>query len=162
MIRLIAAIDRRRGIAKHHFRPWYIPDDQAYFAKMTKTNGGILLVGATTFATAFRSKPLEDRTMYVLSSKEQAIDGVEVVSNLHEWLEKLANQDVWIVGGESVYEQIMNADKADELYITDIDADFGCDQFFPEYEAKFHVEDKSEDLEQNGFRFNYLRLTRNT
>jgi dihydrofolate reductase len=135
MIRLIVAIDRKRGIAKHGYQPWYIPDDEAYFIRQSKSYGGNVLVGGTTFRDSFKSKPLSERT-------------------------SLKDQDIWVVGGASVYTQVIDAGLADELYITHIDADFGCDQFFPEYESKFHLSSQNEPSEQNGFHFTYARYTR--
>jgi dihydrofolate reductase len=160
MIRLIAAIDRKRGIAKHGYQPWYIPDDEAYFVKQSKSYGGNVLVGDTTFRDSFKSKPLTGRTTYLLTRNEQPIDGVQLVHDLKPWLESMSDQDIWVVGGASVYQQVMDAGLADELYITHIDADFGCDQFFPEYQPEFHVSSADPPQAQNGFHFNYARYGR--
>jgi dihydrofolate reductase len=160
MIRLIVAIDRKRGIAKHGYQPWYIPDDEAYFIRQSKSYGGNVLVGGTTFRDSFKSKPLSERTTYLLTRDEHPIDGVQSVHDLSTWLTSLKDQDIWVVGGASVYTQVIDAGLADELYITHIDADFGCDQFFPEYESKFHLSSQNEPSEQNGFHFTYARYTR--
>jgi dihydrofolate reductase len=66
-----------------------------------------------------------------------------------------------VSGGAQIFEEIMKAGKADELYITHIDADFGCDQFFPEYKTNFKLVKQSERREQNGFTFTYARYVRN-
>jgi dihydrofolate reductase len=160
MIRLIAAIDRKRGIAKHGYQPWYIPDDEAYFVKQSKSYGGNVLVGGTTFRDSFKSKPLTGRTTYLLTRNEQPINGVQLVHDLKPWLKSMGNQDVWVVGGASVYQQVIDAGLADELYITHIDADFGCDQFFPEYQPEFRVSSAGQPQTQNGFHFNYARYSR--
>jgi len=160
MIRLIVAMDRKRGIARHGSRPWDIPDDMAYFVEQTKSHGGVVLVGGTTFRNDLKGKPLAQRITYVLTKNNQPIHGVQLVHDLRRWFAGLGNQDVWVIGGANVYEQVMKADLADELYITQIDADLDCDQFFPEYEAKFHLDSQSEPHEQNGFHFTYSRYTR--
>jgi len=160
MIRLIVAIDSKRGIAKHGFQPWYIPDDDAYFITQTKSRGGNVLVGGTTFRDSFKNKPLVERTTYLLTRNEQPIDGVELVHDLNTWLEGRGNKDVWVVGGSSVYQQVIDTGKADELYITQIEANFGCDQFFPEYEEKFRLISQSERRTQNGFHFTYNCYTK--
>lgn len=160
MIRLIVAMDNKRGIAKHGFQPWYIPDDDAYFIAQSKSHGGNVLVGGTTFRDSFKNKPLVERTTYLLTRNELSIDDVELVHDLNTWLEDLGDKDVWIAGGSSVYQQVIDAGKADELYITQIDADFGCDQFFPEYEEKFRLNSQSEPHTQNGFHFTYNYYTK--
>lgn len=160
MIRLIAAIDQKRGIAKHGFQPWYIPDDEAYFARQTKTHGGNVLVGGTTYRDSFKSKPLTERTTYLLTRSHEAINGVQLVHDLEQWITSRSNQDIWVVGGASVYRQIIDNNQADELYLTFIEADFGCDQFFPEYQANFQLLSQSEPHDQNGFHFSYACYSR--
>ena len=65
-----------------------------------------------------------------------------------------------MAGGTGVFEQVVQAGQADELYLTHIDADFRCDQFFPAYEKGFKLAEQTESHEQNGFRFTYARYTR--
>lgn len=151
MIRLIVAIDRQRGMAKNGGQPWKIPDDEVHFTSQTKKYGGNVLVGSTTFRT-FRG-PLVDRHNYILTNHRDPIDGVELVHDLDKFLADFAEKDLWIVGGAAVFEQVIKAGKADELYITHIDADLDCDQFFPEYENSFRLADRSQSQKQNGFSF---------
>jgi dihydrofolate reductase len=160
MIRLLVAIDRKRGIAKHGYTPWYIPDDMANFVKLSKSDGGNILVGGTTFRNALNAKPLEGRNNYLLTKDEQPIAGVELVHDLHAWLTTMSSQDIWVIGGARVYEQLLDDNLADELYITHIDADFRCDQFFPDYQSKFRLTSQSESKEQNGFNYTFGVYTR--
>ncbi|MDB5171099.1 MAG: dihydrofolate reductase, dihydrofolate reductase [Candidatus Saccharibacteria bacterium] len=153
MIRLIVAADQKRGIAKKGIQPWYIPEDEAYFGRQTKLHGAQVLVGSTTFKTF--SEPLAERTNYVLTRNTEPVEGAVVVNNLDAFLEDHNNQDLWVIGGAAVFEQVMQSGKADELYVTHIEADFGCDQFFPAYEDAFVLREQSETRQQNGFRFSY-------
>jgi dihydrofolate reductase len=155
MIRLIAALDRRRGIGKHGGQPWSIPDDERYFSDKTKSLGGNILVGSTTFKT-FRG-PLVDRHNFVLTSHDDPLEGATLVHDLTQFLQDFADKDLWVVGGAKVFEQVIQAGRADELYLTHIDADFKCDQFFPDYEAAFKLVEQSDPYEQNGFHFTYAR-----
>jgi dihydrofolate reductase len=161
MMRLIVALDRRRGIAKHGFMPWSIPEDEQYFTDKTKSNGGLVLTGGTTFREAYQSKPLAGRQNYILTHDTTPIEGVTVVNDLDKFLQDFKDKDVWFAGGAKVFEQVIKTGQADELYLTRIDADFGCDQFFPEYEQAFKLIDKSEPREQNGFHFYYARYAKN-
>lgn len=151
MIRLIAAIDRNNGLAKKGVMPWNIPDDEHFFTDMTKKFGGNVLSGGKTFRTY--SGPLKDRKNFVLTHNTDPIDGAVVVNELSEFLDGFED-DLWIAGGGVVFEEVMKLGKADELYLTHIDADFGCNVFFPPY-ANFVMTEQSEPKEQNGFRFIY-------
>lgn len=150
MIRLIAAIDRSRGIAKHGTWPWNIPEDLVYFADQTKKHGGVVLMGKNTFYTL--KGPLKDRQNFVLTGKEESIEGAEVIHDIWKFLNESEN-DIWVAGGASVYEQAIH--DADELYLTEIDADFACDQFFPEFHDRFKLESQTGRKEQNGFFYTY-------
>lgn len=154
MIRLIVAYDRKRGIAKHGFQPWYIPDDETYFSRQTKSQGGNVLMGRTTLEVM--GKPLSGRNNYVLTSRRGPIAGAELVHDLEVFMKRFKDIDLWVIGGASVYKQILDSDLADELYITHIDADFGCDQFFPEFSAqKFQLARQTDAKNENGFSYRY-------
>lgn len=159
MIRLIAAVDRHRGIAKQGFQPWKIPEDEAYFAELTKSYGGLVLVGSTTYKSF--GKPLTDRINYVLTSDKTPLEGAQVVNNLEKFLREHGSGDLWVIGGANVYSQIFEAGLADEVYITNIEADFGCNQFFPKFEDGYNLTSQSELHEQNGFIFSYLIYAKN-
>lgn len=158
MNRLIVAVDRKLGLAKHGFMPWNIPEDEQFFTDKTKSEGGITLTGHGTFKT-FKG-PLVDRQNYILTRQDIKIEGVSIVHELEQFLDDFKDQVVWVVGGAKVFEQVMALGRADELYITHIDADFGCDQFFPAYEDRFELQEKSERREQNGFFYTYARYTK--
>ena len=160
MIRLIAAIDRQNGIAKQGFQPWYIPDDEAYFTKQTQSFGGTVLVGSTTFKT-FKG-PLTGRQNYVLTKEKEPIPGVTLVHDLDKFLKDFRNdKDLWVIGGANVFAQVIESGQADELYLTHIQADFGCNQFFPAYDG-FELAEQSDLHEQNGFIYNFARYAKTT
>lgn len=153
MIRLIVVLDRQRGMAKNGGQPWKIPDDETYFASQTKKYGGNVIAGSTTFRT-FKG-PLVGRQNYVLTRHTEPIPGTTLVHDLDKFLTDFADRDLWVVGGAAVFDEVMKAGQADELYITHIDADLGCDQFFPDYESQFKLIEQSEPRAQNGFHFRY-------
>lgn len=157
MIRLIAAIDRERGIAKNGVMPWKIPEDEQYFTDQTKTFGGNVLSGGRTFREAYHNKPLADRNNYILTRRDDDLPGAIVVHDLSQLLTDFQDKDLWVSGGAEVFAEVMAAGRADELYLTHIDADFACDRFFPEYEETFRQVEKGEIREQNGFRFYYAK-----
>lgn len=153
MIRLIAAIDRNRGVAKGGVQPWKIPSDEEYFKDKTHLYGANILMGSKTFEVI--GHPLPNRRNFVLTQdKGVEIDGIETVNDLQGFQQDF-KEDLWIIGGASVFEQTLP--NADEVYLTHIDADFGCDQFFPEFDSKFELAEKSDLHEEHGFIFTYCR-----
>ncbi|HVV66872.1 MAG TPA: dihydrofolate reductase [Candidatus Saccharimonadales bacterium] len=159
MIRLIAAIDRERGIAKRGVIPWHIPEDAAFFDSETKKFGGKVLSGGVTFRVGYGGHPLAGRQNYILTHDPQPIEGATVIHDIAQFLEKFEG-DLWVAGGAAVFEEVMELGYADELYLTHVDASFGCDRFFPEYEGSFTQIEQSEPKEQNGFTYRYTKYRR--
>jgi dihydrofolate reductase len=160
MNRLIVAADRKLGLAKQGFQPWFIPDDEQYFTDQTKKYGGHVLYGSRTYELSLLRKPLEGRQNYLLTYDKAPVEGVEVVNDLDRFLKDFQGQDLWVIGGANVFAQVMQAGKADELYVTHIEADFGCNQFFPEYDKGFKLAEKSDLCEENGFIYYYATYVR--
>jgi dihydrofolate reductase len=158
MIRLIAALDRERGIGKHGCQPWNLPDDEAYFSRCTTSLGGNILVGSTTYKL-FHG-PLTGRINYVLTSNKKPLAGAKTVHDLDRFLQDFADKDLWVIGGAEVYQQVIDTGLADELYLTHIDADFGCNRFFPSYDDDFTLIERTDTEEQNGFHFRYATYRR--
>lgn len=151
MIRAIAAMDERRGIARHNTIPWHIPADLAYFR--AQTMGHIVLMGAKTYDTL--ANPLPNRRNVVASRTLQAVrQGFELVHDVPAFLRE-ATEDVWIIGGAVLFEATL-AD-CDELYITQVNGDFSCDRFFPEYQSDFTLADQQQPQTQNGYTFSFER-----
>lgn len=156
MIRLIAAIDSRRGIAKNGVQPWSLPTDERYFSDQTKRFGGALLMGQRTFTVIGQALP--QRQNFVLSHEDHTAENVTYISNLEQFLDNLKT-DLWVIGGASIYAQTIGV--ADELYLTLIEADFGCDQFFPEYK-QFTLAYSDGPHEENGLKFSFNIYSRHS
>jgi dihydrofolate reductase len=149
VIRLIVAADNHLGIAKDGRQPWSIPADEKYFTQQTKSFGGMVLEGYKTYQVIGR--PYKDRITFVLTHHEPP-KGTIAVHNLKSFLKDMT-ADLWIVGGESIYNQTLK--DADEVWLTQIDADFKCDQFFPDFVRHFEVESQSDWKSHSGIRFRY-------
>lgn len=129
MIRAIAAIDDRRGIAKNGQIPWNLPADRKFFKE--KTMGGVVLMGRGTYETL--SRPLPGRTNLVLTHQKKLRPGFLPVAEIPY----KKHPDLWIIGGEDVYQQALPY--CQELYLTHVPGDYSCDQFFPDYKGQFEL-----------------------
>ncbi len=152
MIRTIVAIDEKRGLANDHGIPWQgkIPTDVKYYHDKIKQ--GTLLMGYGLYREL--SKPYPGGINYVATSNkdEKLRAGFEPVYDAREFI-KNAKDDVWNLGGAGVIASTF--DLIDELYITQLEGDFNCTKFFPEYEQEFEKVSESEPLTENGITFRF-------
>ena len=124
---LIAAMAKNRVLGKDNKMPWHLPGELAYFKKVTL--GKPVLMGRNTFDSI--GKPLPGRRNMVISSQPgYAPDGVEVFSKLQVAMAAVSDvEELMVVGGGKIYEAFVPY--ADRLYLTQIDAEFEGDTFFP-------------------------------
>lgn len=155
MIRHIAAIDSQRGIAKQGQLPWDLPADTAYYKRQVRSHGGVVLVAGATYRQM--RKPLPGLHNYVWTRDTKApTSDAEKITNLDEFFR--GHPDVWIIGGGQLYAATI--DRAEELYITEIDHDFDCDTFYPDFISRFTPIATSPVHTENGLNYRFVRYQR--
>lgn len=129
MVRIIAAIGANGELGKNNSMMWNLPGDMKFFRQTTL--GSDVIMGRKTYESIGR--PLPKRNNIVISrNPELKIDGVTVVGSLEAAL-NAAKDDVYIIGGASIYKQALDA--ADELILTEIDNTYPeADVYFPEFD----------------------------
>ena len=133
---LIAAKSRNNVIGSNGKMPWHIPNDLKFFKEMTM--GYPLIMGRKT-RESFGSKPLPNRPHLVISrDKDYQAEGSMVFDSIEEakiyasqLLEHHPHPKIYIIGGGDIYKQTLK--DADYLYITQIDADYEGDTYFPDF-----------------------------
>lgn len=111
MIRAIAAIDDKRGLAADEGIPWDLPSDRAHERGVTK--GGHMLMGYNTYLE-FTEAPPDRKWLVVTDGKESLRDGFTTVTNLEECMRNPPD-DLWLFGGAGLFAQTIKY--ADELHI---------------------------------------------
>jgi dihydrofolate reductase len=150
MIRQIAAMDSRRGIATDSGIPWRLPGDTAYFREKTAT--GIILMGRATYNEF--AAPLHDRQNFVLTSSSGPLrTGFRGIGSLDQLVVENRDQDIWVIGGATVYAETIA--EADELFLTHVVGDFDCTRFFPPYQAEFRLATQSDDHEDGHITYRF-------
>jgi dihydrofolate reductase len=140
MIRLIAAIDSRRGISTDSGIPWKLPGDTAYFRERTAT--GVILMGRATYNEF--AAPLHDRENFVLTANSAPLrTGFRAVGGLDQLAVEHPGEDIWVIGGARVYAETIG--ESDELLLTQVVGDFHCTKFFPPYRTEFRLAIQSDD-----------------
>ena len=128
---LIVAADSNFGIGYNNKLLVSIPSDLKRFKEMTI--GKVVILGRKTIETFPKQKPLPQRTNIILSANPAyTCEGAVVVRGLDELkeeLKKYKSEDVFVIGGETVYKQLL--DWCDTAYVTRIDHEYSADAFFP-------------------------------
>jgi dihydrofolate reductase len=150
MIRLIAALDSRRGIATDSGIPWKLPGDTAYFHD--KTASGIILMGRATYNEF--AAPLHERENFVLTPDSGLLrTGFRAIGSLDQLVADHPDEDIWVIGGATVYAETIA--EAQELLLTQVVGDFDCTKFFPPYEAEFRLAAQGDDRQDGGITYRF-------
>ena len=131
-INIIAAVDRNRAIGKENKLLYWLPNDLKRFKQLT--TGHTIVMGRKTFESLPKGA-LPNRRNVVVSRSVAELPGCDVYSSIDEALKSCSPQeDVYVIGGESVYRQALPL--ADRLCLTEIEAETeGADAFFPDYSS---------------------------
>lgn len=152
----IVAVTEDYAIGKDNDLLFHLPTDLAYFKE--KTLGKVVIMGERTYHSLPR-KPLPKRTNVVLSDNPNFIEeGIIIVRNIQELFEivkKYNKEDVFVCGGASVYNLLM--DYCEKAYITKVQIVVPADTYINNIEKKGTWKEtySSEELEENGLRFTF-------
>jgi len=141
---IIAAVARNRVIGKDNTLIWNIPEDMAHFKALTA--GHVVIMGRKTWESLpARFRPLPGRRNIVISRQaDYSAPGAEVASSLQQALAIASNAErAFIIGGEQIYRQAMDA--AQRLEITQVDLAPEGDAWFPEIPAADWLEQRKDD-----------------
>ena len=152
---LIAAVDKNWAIGLHNKLLVSIPADMKFFREVT--TGNVVVMGRKTLESFPNGQPLKKRTTIVLTSDPdyQVKDAVVVhnMDELHEELKKYPSDSIYIIGGESVYRQLL--DECDVAHITKIDYEYEADAYFPNLDENPEWEITADSDEQTYFDLEY-------
>ncbi|MCI5935802.1 MAG: dihydrofolate reductase [Lachnospiraceae bacterium] len=148
---LIAAVDNNWAIGKNNQLLVSIPADMKFFR--TTTTGKVVVMGRKTLESFPNGLPLKNRTNIVLTHDKsyKVKDAIIVYSmeELREELKKYGSDDIYVIGGESIYRQLV--DECDVAHITKIDFAYDADAYFPNLDEKPDWELTADSEEQTYF-----------
>ena len=154
MITIIAAVARNRAIGYENKLLYWLPNDLKRFKALT--TGHTIIMGRKTFESLPKGA-LPNRRNIVLSRSRQEFHGCETFASLQEALDHCdKDEDIYIIGGASVYEQAMKV--ADRLCLTEIDdTPKHADAFFPPYDG-WKVESREEHAidEKHAYKYAFV------
>ena len=135
---IIAAVAANRVIGRANQLIWNIPEDLAHFK--TLTQGQTVLMGRKTWESLPpRFRPLPGRRNIVITRQtDWQTEGAEVAHSLEAAIELCAQAAIaWVIGGADIYRQALPL--AQQVVVTEIDADFAGDAFAPELGAEWQI-----------------------
>ena len=149
---IIVAQAKNRVIGVKNKLPWRLPEDLRYFKQVTMAKP--IIMGRKTFESIGR--PLPGRTNIVISrNPDYAPANVKVVPSLDAAIELAESiclidgaDEVMVIGGAQIYEQAL--EKADRLYLTEVDTEIEGDAWFPDFDRDSWNEVGRQDFSSGG------------
>ena len=159
---LIVAVDNNWAIGNKNELLIRIPNDHKHFRE--ETTGKVVVLGRKTLETFPQGLPLKNRTNIILSTrKDYTVKDAIVVNSVEELLNELKNyadEDIYIIGGDSVYKQLLPY--CDVAHVTKIDHEYEADAYFPnlDEDAEWEITADSEEQTYFDIPYQFLRYER--
>lgn len=157
---LIVAVARNGAIGKGNDLLWHISEDLKRFKAIT--SGHTIVMGRKTYES-FPKRPLPNRFHIVLSrTAHWEHPQVKTVRTVEEVLGALpARQESFVVGGGEVFGLLLPF--CSKAYLTEVDADFEADTFFPRLDAsqwEMTEQGSWQTDSETGLRYRYVTYKR--
>ncbi len=152
---LIVAVDENWAIGKDNKLLVSIPSDMKFFRETT--TGKVVVMGRKTLESFPNGLPLKNRTNIVLTrNRDYQVKDAIVVHSVPELLVKLdkyISEDVYVIGGDSVYQELLPY--CDVAHVTKINHVYAADSWFPNLDETGEWEITGESEEQTYFDLEY-------
>ena len=158
-MKAIVAVDKNWGIGLKGKLLVSIPADMKFFRSTTL--GKVVVMGRKTLESFPNGAPLKDRVNIVLtkntSFQKNGVIVVHSIDELKDELKKYNSDDVYVIGGETIYKQLI--DECDTAYVTKIDYAYEADAYFPNLDEKVNWEVAVEGEEETYYDLEYYFMT---
>ena len=159
MIISILNCDKEYGIGKKNGLLFQLKEDMRFFRETTRNH--VVAMGENTLLSFPGSKPLKNRINIVLSQdSSHNYEGVVNVHTFEEFLKTIneyaKTEDVYIIGGASIYRQTL--EYVDLVYLTKVDAIGGAQVFFVNIDERedFEVVSESEPVQDGDYQIRFV------
>ena len=153
---LIVAVDSNWAIGKENKLLVSIPQDMKFFRETTK--GKVVAMGRKTLESFPGGQPLKNRVNVVLTTdKNYKVKDTVIVHSVEEMVEELKkydSEDIYVIGGESIYRQLLPY--CTKAYVPKIDHAYDADTYFPDLDADPEWEMTKISDEQTYFDLEYV------
>lgn len=159
---LIVAVDKNWNIGNNGNLLVSIPEDMKFFR--TTTSGKIVVMGRKTLESFPNQKPLKNRKNIVLTNNnEYVVDGAIIVHSVDELMEMLSvedEEDVFVIGGSSIYKQLLPY--CSIAYVTKIYEEYEADSDFPnlDMEEDWELVEDGEEKDYEGIKYRFCKYAK--
>ena len=139
-----------------------IPEDMKFFR--SETTGKVVVLGRKTLDTFPDGQPLKNRTNIILTrNPNYQVKGAIICHSVEEVLEELKkynSEDVYIIGGDSIYKEFLPY--CDVAHVTRTDHVYDADAWFPnlEEDPAWVLTGESEEKTYFDLEFRFCRYER--
>ena len=139
-----------------------IPEDMKFFR--SETTGKVVVLGRKTLDTFPGGQPLKNRTNIILTrNPNYQVKGAIICHSVEEVLEELKkynSEDVYIIGGDSIYKEFLPY--CDVAHVTRTDHVYDADAWFPnlEEDPAWALTGESEEKTYFDLEFRFCRYER--
>ena len=161
-MKIIVAADKNWGIGKDNKLLVSIPADMKMFRQ--ETTGKVCVMGRKTLESFPGGLPLKNRTNIVLTrNRNYKVKDAIIVHSIQELLEELKKypaEDVYCIGGDTIYKQLLPY--CDVAQVTKIDFAYIADSYFPnlDEDPQWHVAAESEEQTYFDLEYKFVRYER--
>ena len=137
IVSLIVAIAKNNAIGKDNNLLWHLSADMKFFKETT--TGHCIITGRKNYESIpSKYRPLKDRTNIVVTrSLDYKEDNLAVCNSIEAAIElakSIGEKEVFVIGGGQIYQECLEKNLIDKMYITHVDFVFEADTYFPEIE----------------------------
>jgi dihydrofolate reductase len=168
MFKLIVCTNLVGAIGKDNKLLYHIPNDIDNFKRFT--DGNTVIMGMNTYLSLPNQKPLKNRTNIVLTSNPKLCTekfgntSVHFVNSINGAITlmchlNIKNEDVFVIGGSSIYKAFLEENLISEAYITLVEDKTEGDSYFPLNifsDSKWKNIYESLTQEENNIKFKFM------
>jgi len=159
---IIVAVDKNWAIGCKGKLLISIPEDMQLFRRETANK--VVVMGRKTLESFSNGLPLKNRTNIVITSdKSYNIKDAIVCHSIEEALEeikKYSSEDVYIIGGETIYRQFLPY--CNVAHVTKIDYAYDADTHFPNLDEmpEWSIVERSDECTYFDLEYEFLKYIR--
>lgn len=159
---MIAAVDSNWAIGHKGKLLVSIPEDMQFFRR--ETTGKVVVMGRKTLESFPNGLPLKNRVNVVITKdKEYNVKDAIICHSIEEALEVLKqynDEDIYVIGGESVYRQFLPY--CSVAHVTKINYSYDADTYFPNLDEmdEWTIEESSDERTYFDLEYEFVKYVK--
>lgn len=159
---MIVAVDSNWAIGHKGKLLVSIPEDMQFFRR--ETTGKVVVMGRKTLESFPNGLPLKNRVNVVIAKdKEYNVKDAIICHSIEEALEVLKqynDEDIYVIGGESVYRQFLPY--CSVAHVTKINYSYDADTYFPNLDEmdEWTIEESSDERTYFDLEYEFVKYVK--